>query len=645
MSLVQLLTYDRVFLQWLLEMLSYLPTELQFFVFFVACQAVFKVIETFYNVCAFVLGLINAFYAVCTYENVEMFGAMTLVCTILLLLCTWDSDFVVKSLWKQPSCGSSDSLTQHGVDDASHEKPSHSAPDDLHESPISPSSSPSASTPAPPSYWPFENLYSTGTGESFLPHHSYSLKKDPTIQYPLFWKDTVFSKAVMPPSIKEPEVSQRPIATEPRPVAKVETAMPAYKPTTSQTAPPPAALQVPKPVRVVAPSLPVTATQAPQQVVLAAPAQPTVVAQPTVKPSFEDMVGFVFAFFAAKSDGLRAAMLAFVLASSPRECEEPAAAVRGLFGEALKSLQVFFPSGLSAAQSTGMGWNAIIEDFWGHFRPHGYALQQHGSQELVNFFNDVFQFGQYLGLPLLPLDCTPPPPPPPAPLPQSPHLPPPPMPQASPAYPVQQQAVATAKRTEAVQAPPMVSKPTRDQPVEPVSEVLDFDTYVWTKKETKALNELTKESFGWTNAKVWQFSCAKDFVLSAYDAANWANPFYVRGELNRKAGALKKAAVILRMQAKAGDLQDHTSLAPLLNEMKAWFKKAAEITDKCGGLKSNELDSWMSWYDACLYFHNEVFAETDIRRALRKQYGVDEWSSFEKVWTAGEDKWLADEED
>lgn len=192
-------------------------------------------------------------------------------------------------------------------------------------------------------------------------------------------------------------------------------------------------------------------------------------------------------------------------------------------------------------------------------------------------------------------------------------------------------------------AAPTTSRPTPDHAVAPVSSVLDFDAYDWKKLVrgfVAELNGFTKDTFAWSFAKVWQFTCGKELVLGDYSSYYWSNPLMVKAELNRKGAPVRKAAVVLRWQAKAGDRQDHSSVAPLLvNDLKKWFTTAAKITDQCGGLKFEEQKSWADWGAACWYFDAEVYRREEICRALGKQYG-SEWEELENLWESIEQKWL-----
>lgn len=712
---------------WLLETLDDILINVELFMRYDVCDA------------------FEAFYAACTYDNIEIWGTMAFIFLALALYIPWYFNYELVNFyeWLHPGWNTPFPLSNDLEDSIIEEELPRAIPyvPIIRVSPCqAPHIPPATTTPVTKSEFPYEHF--RATGESFLSHLKYSTKKGSAIQYPSIWKDIFLNEDdeikrgfvrvpkphygyewkfvgthkededTLSSAIEELEEPKALVITEADPT---ETAKPpmitheiaAVPPQPLLPPPVSAHLQIPSPASTQAPQTCSSALVQPNEVLQAPPqapvlelVQPAVVSKALYEETFQDRVDFVFSFFANKLDELRIVMQTFLVPSSVQEQTDCAVAIHALIGEALKSLQIFFPDGLAADRSCHMGWNRLLEEFWDQIRPHGYALQQDGPQHIITLLEDTFLFGRYLGLSLQPLDCTPPPPPPPPPqqlpaqltpevvqqllhqllppsqpplpipeqLPQlPPQLPPQPVPLSRPLCPMPPihpvhttpQQFTTPKPTEGFLVPPAPaqqvlqklqneSESSQQEPEKEDLNVMDFDSPTlaeWYSKTDEELNELTPESFGWydkeaARTKIWQYSGAKDLMLSG-NLAVCTNSAMVKMKLNAIALHFKRLSVVLRMQAHAGDLLDYTDLAPLANEMTHCFKRAGEMTDACGGMPSS--DPWREWGFACLYFHNEVYAEASIVKPLRRQYG-SAWKDLERTWEAVEGKWLREKE-
>jgi hypothetical protein len=343
------------------------------------------------------------------------------------------------------------------------------------------------------------------------------------------------------------------------------------------------------------------------------------------------------------------------------ECEVPATSILDLMKGAVDRLEKFFPQGLDGLNEEHLIWKAAVVQFWDEFRPHGWAIQNDPDDRLRLFLIHYRQAATWLGLghclenliatePItapvqipaqtqqsLPMVHTPSwstaqqnaAPTISNPLPSYPpntqqHLPqPPPLSTQPPSAPkVQTQSFSFAFTANTLapsypvaqtsQSTPTTSAPIQQQPVQQPQAtqgapgLLDFNNNSWLNKPDAELKRLTWKSFGGgeeTASKIWkydvpelgQFPGELPKVVLAQD---------VKAKLENVAPHFKRAAIILRLQGRGCPKDDDLEMVPLLMRIYDFLKRAEAITNKCKVLAV--WDSKDEWYQACLYFHNEV---------------------------------------
>ncbi|KAH7378285.1 hypothetical protein BKA66DRAFT_571714 [Pyrenochaeta sp. MPI-SDFR-AT-0127] len=392
---------------------------------------------------------VQDFYADCSPEDIEIYGTMAVIYPAIALYIAWRFGFRMDNFyeWLHPGWNTPISPPHDHKNIVEINKPYAAR-----KIPMV-TNAPPRVLPLPavvkPRH-PYDHFHATG--ESFLAHNHYNLKKNSALQYPPNWKDFFLDEEdetkhgfirvpkphygyewkyvgtsgeddIMQPTIEEPEESQALVAISSEFNHTVEASTLIYDivdPPSENTPPPPPApdlLSISAPTTVQphpqapssTPVQPIKVPQASPQAHDLAPTQIIVTSQPSVEEeAFQERVAFVMSFYADKSDEVKKAMQNFLLASSTEEHRAAAKAIHSLIGEARKSLELFFENGLSAQQSFPMGWNTIIMDFWGQIQPNGYTLLQIDN-DIITYMDDLFQFGRYMGLPLQAINCMPPP--------------------------------------------------------------------------------------------------------------------------------------------------------------------------------------------------------------------------------------------
>jgi hypothetical protein len=192
-------------------------------------------------------------------------------------------------------------------------------------------------------------------------------------------------------------------------------------------------------------------------------------------------------------------------------------------------------------------------------------------------------------------------------------------------------------RSPAVRKPDAVSNVT--QPKNLHSPNFDDLSGFWTGKSRKALRDLTPGNFGWNKGsgqsrdQLFQFSAARDLTLAG-TAVDWVNDSFVKGELLKRAPAFKRAIVVLLIQAESAD--HDVSLPPLLGDILAFIRKAAQMMEACGGWKD---EGWTDWDEAGIFFHSSVYGSPKLIRGLCGHYDTEKWDEMDDLWESKAQNW------
>ncbi|KAI4659379.1 uncharacterized protein J4E78_005806 [Alternaria triticimaculans] len=377
------------------------------------------------------------------------------------------------------------------------------------------------------------------------------------------------------------------------------------------------------------------------------------------QPSLEDLARSTMSNLASQAPTLETAMRGFLVAASTgTEYMSSANAIWTLMASAESDLKPYFVGGMTMEQSFHIGWNACIVEFWNYLVPEGAFIQS--SQELMVFLALYRQFANYLGLKdcLQDLIIVRPEPPasstqePPAPkmgtlstIPTTTeHLPAP----AITITPQPQQAPSTSAPIQ--QAPPQ-------QPIVPQGEagLIDFSNEDWFGLPEKQLISLTWKRFRWPN------EAAASKTIGGYDIPELLSlpmkhpefimASYVKTELEKMAPIFKRASIVLRLQGRGCPLfrQHGLEMAPLMGNMTACLSRAAEMTNQCQEVA--DWDSRDEWYQACQYFHQNVFGREKIWDWLCHQYDSNDKKESDKhyktrplreLWEKMAPTWLPD---
>jgi hypothetical protein len=408
-------------------------------------------------------------------------------------------------------------------------------------------------------------------------------------------------------------------------------------------------------------------------------------------------------YHARQAPILQAAMKAFLIAADTKtECRSSAGQIFSLISSAANDLKPYFENGMTAEQSSGLRWNASIIEFWMFLVPVGWYIQRYWGPELITFLELYREFANYLGLEEMTqdLDCTEPLPSPQAlqivvqstqtPRDHPPQVaqmpswstpqrnvavtisnqlmsyqpvvqqqlpqPPPSGTQFSPASNMQtppHNAMATGYNP--TTADPIASQsqntPNNTDPSSVQSQTLppvDFkDINTWSGLSHKQLEQLVPSSFGFKTDMVagdtfWKFTASVDFheILNG-KAPKQRTPDSVKASLEKVALSFKRAAVVLRLQAKLGDYSKYSDTSqPTISDITALIKRAAQMTDACGGLAKNDA-SLRNWKNACVFFHNAVYCEDkEVGDILDRHYDDGVWPRLERTWEKNRMRWM-----
>ncbi|KAI4622157.1 hypothetical protein J4E81_006270 [Alternaria sp. BMP 2799] len=476
--------------------------------------------------------------------------------------------------------------------------------------------------PAPPSYpppfeFPFTNF--RGTGESF----AHSDRRDPT-HYPVLqlstsWGNTrrkerdYWRSAPRQPPPAYTSTEHEKVAATPT-IPKPEVAQITTKSTTTTT----------KDQVVIAPAHKVvelppiyTPTQPP----------PTLPSAPSIDPQLKALQDVE-----DKKHLVVAEMKSFLSTiGTDAGCEAPAAQILALMVAAKMHLMPFFPGGLSTLNRDFLIWKDAIVEFWCRFRPYGWEIQEDEDGRLRTFLQQYRDTAIWLGLEhhLDDLTVIPKPAQPPASSTQDPpapkmgtlsaiptttkYLPAP----AIPIAPQPQKAPSTSAPIQ--QAPPQ-------QPIvaQGATALIDFGNEDWYGLPEKQLIRLTWDRFRWPNEAAASTTIGSFNIPELLSLPTKHPEFimasYVKTELEKMAPIFKRASVVLRLQGRGCPLfREHgLEMAPLMGNMTACLSRAAEMTNQCQEVA--DWDSRDEWYQACQYFHRNVFGRKGVWDWLCHQY-------------------------
>jgi hypothetical protein len=177
---------------------------------------------------------------------------------------------------------------------------------------------------------------------------------------------------------------------------------------------------------------------------------------------------------------------------------------------------------------------------------------------------------------------------------------------------------------------------------------VDFkDINTWSGLSHKQLEQLVPSSFGFKTDMVagdtfWKFTASVDFheILNG-KAPKQRTPDSVKASLEKVALSFKRAAVVLRLQAKLGDYSKYSDTSqPTISDITALIKRAAQMTDACGGLAKNDA-SLRNWKNACVFFHNAVYCEDkEVGDILDRHYDDGVWPRLERTWEKNRMRWM-----
>jgi hypothetical protein len=396
-------------------------------------------------------------------------------------------------------------------------------------------------------------------------------------------------------------------------------------------------------------------------------------------------------------------MKAFLIAADTKtECRSSAGQIFSLISSAAKDLKPYFENGMTAEQSSGLRWNASIIEFWMFLVPVGWYIQRYWGPELITFLELYREFANYLGLQdmIQDLDCTEPLPSPQAlqivvqPT-QTPRDHPPQVAQA-PSWSTPQCNVAPIISNQLLSYQPVVQQqlpqflpsrtqfppasnmqtqlhnamatgcnpttadtiasqpqnppnnpnpsPVQSQTLPPVN-FKDINT--WSGLSNKQLEQLEPASFGFKTDMVagntfWKFTASVDFheILNG-KAPKQRTSDSVKASLDKVALSFKRAAVVLRLQAKLGDYSKYSDTSqPTISDITALIKRATQMTDACGGLAKDDA-SLRNWKNACVFFHNAVYCEDkEVGDILDRHYDEGVWPRLERTWEKNRMRWM-----
>ncbi|KAI4667068.1 uncharacterized protein J4E79_001751 [Alternaria viburni] len=375
------------------------------------------------------------------------------------------------------------------------------------------------------------------------------------------------------------------------------------------------------------------------------------------QPSLEDLARSTMSNLASQAPTLETAMRGFLVAASTgTEYMSSADAIWTLMASAESDLKPYFVGGMTMEQSSLIGWNASIVEFWNYLVPEGASIQE--SQELMVFLALYRQFANYLGLKDCLQDLIIMRPEPPASSTQDPpapnmgtlsaiptttkYLPAP----AITIAPQPQQAPSTSAPIQ--QAPPQ-------QPIVPQGApgLIDFSKEDWFGLPDDQLKELKWRSFNWPNQKaaslkIWHYNVLELTQLPTQHP-EFIMASYVKAELEKAAPLLKRASVVFRLQGRRCPWPGDLEMAPLIGSITSCISRATEMTNQCQEIA--DWDSRDEWYKACQYLHENVFKDKRVWASLCNRYDSDDPDENDKedktgplrrLWEKMSPTWLPD---
>ena len=184
---------------------------------------------------------------------------------------------------------------------------------------------------------------------------------------------------------------------------------------------------------------------------------------------------------------------------------------------------------------------------------------------------------------------------------------------------------------------------------------MDFnDINQWTDLDDEKLAALTKEDFGWYgNSKLWNYSGKEDLDLTDEDIVKDAS--YVRRRLDGLGTELRRAAVVLLLQARAGDWYNFTDDPPtLMHTIRHTLRMAGKMN--AAVIDRGTTEAPLNWTRS-LGFIDDYFLERvhhteengdivydddviAVQDGLKKHYGDEAFEGLERAWNGVFHFWL-----